>query len=63
MEWGNFSAAASFGSAPAKFGVFSTFLVSLKMIILEITMACLNNYDGDVLSHFLHSGGMSIFHY
>ena len=58
MERGNFSAAAGFGFAPDKFGVFSTLWVFLEMIISEITMTRLNNCN--VLSHFSHSGGMSI---
>ena len=61
MERGNFSAAAGFGFAPDKFGVFSTFSAFLEMIISEITMARLNNCN--VLSHFSHSGGTSIFNY
>ncbi|KDR78732.1 hypothetical protein GALMADRAFT_137743 [Galerina marginata CBS 339.88] len=54
MERGNFSAAAGFGFAPDKFGVFSTFSAFLEMVISEITMARLNNCN--VLSHFSHSG-------
>ena len=50
-----------FGFAPDKFGVFSTFLVFLEMVILEITMVCLNNCN--VLSHFSHTGGMFLFYY
>ena len=61
MERGNFSAAAGFGFAPDKFGVFSTFSAFLEMIISEITMARLNNCN--VLSHFSHSGGTSIIYY
>lgn len=56
MERGNFSAAAGFGFAPDKFGVFSTFSAFLEMVISEVTMARLNNCN--VLSHFSHSGGM-----
>lgn len=54
MERGNFSAAAGFGFAPDKFGVFSTFSAFLEMVLSEITMARLNNCN--VLSHFSHSG-------
>ncbi|PPR02377.1 hypothetical protein CVT24_011719 [Panaeolus cyanescens] len=54
MERGNFSAAAGFGFAPDKFGVFSTFSAFLEMVISEITMARLNNCN--VLCHFSHSG-------
>ncbi|KJA20577.1 hypothetical protein HYPSUDRAFT_203714 [Hypholoma sublateritium FD-334 SS-4] len=54
MERGNFSAAAGFGFAPDKFGVFSTFSAFLEMLVSEITMARLNNCN--VLSHFSHSG-------
>lgn len=54
MERGNFSAAAGFGFAPDKFGVFSTFSAFLEMVVSEITMARLNNCN--VLSHFSHAG-------
>lgn len=54
MERGNFSAAAGFGFAPDKFGVFSTFSAFLEMVVSEITMARLNNCN--VLCHFSHSG-------
>jgi transketolase C-terminal domain/subunit len=54
MERGNFSAAAGFGFAADKFGVFSTFSAFLEMVISEITMSRLNNCN--VLSHFSHSG-------
>jgi transketolase C-terminal domain/subunit len=54
MERGNFSAAAGFGFAHDKFGVFSTFSAFLEMVISEITMARLN--DCNVLSHFSHAG-------
>lgn len=54
MERGNFSAAAGFGFAPDKFGVFSTFSAFLEMVLSEITMARLNNCN--VLSHFSHAG-------
>ena len=59
MERGNFSAAAGFGFAPDKFGVFSTFSAFLEMVVSEITMARLNNCN--VLSHFSHSGGRFLF--
>ena len=55
MERGNFSAAAGFGFAADKFGVFSTFSAFLEMVVSEITMARLNNCN--VLCHFSHSGG------
>lgn len=54
MERGNFSAAAGFGSAKGRVGVFSTFSAFLEMIISEITMARLN--FANVLCHFSHSG-------
>ncbi|KXN84860.1 Transketolase-like protein 2 [Leucoagaricus sp. SymC.cos] len=54
MERGNYSAAAGFGFAPDKFGVFSTFSAFLEMVISEVTMARLNNCN--VLSHFSHAG-------
>ncbi|KIY43817.1 Thiamin diphosphate-binding protein [Fistulina hepatica ATCC 64428] len=54
MERGNFSAAAGFGFAPDKFGVFATFSAFLEMLVSEITMARLNNCN--VLCHFSHSG-------
>ncbi|EAU85159.2 transketolase [Coprinopsis cinerea okayama7 len=54
MERSNFSAAAGFGFAPDKFGVFSTFSAFLEMVLSEITMARLNNCN--VLCHFSHSG-------
>ncbi|KAF8622849.1 hypothetical protein AX15_006694 [Amanita polypyramis BW_CC] len=54
MERGNFSAAAGFGFAPDKFGVFSTFSAFLEMVLSEITMARLNHCN--VLCHFSHSG-------
>jgi len=54
MERGNFSAAAGFGFAPDKFGVFSTFSAFLEMVISEVTMARLNNCN--VLCHFSHAG-------
>ncbi|KAF8636797.1 hypothetical protein AX17_003259 [Amanita inopinata Kibby_2008] len=54
MERGNFSAAAGFGFAADKFGVFSTFSAFLEMVVSEITMARLN--ECNVLCHFSHSG-------
>ncbi len=54
MERGNFSAAAGFGMAAGKQGIFGTFSAFLEMCISEITMARLNN--SNVLSHFSHSG-------
>ncbi|EKM78033.1 hypothetical protein AGABI1DRAFT_121674 [Agaricus bisporus var. burnettii JB137-S8] len=57
MERSNFSAAAGFGFAPDKFGVFSTFSAFLEMVVSEITMARLNNCN--VLSHFSHAGGIN----
>lgn len=54
MERGNFSAAAGFGFAEDKFGVFSTFSAFLEMVISELTMARLNKCN--ILCHFSHSG-------
>jgi transketolase C-terminal domain/subunit len=54
MERGNFSAAAGFGSAAGKQGIFGTFSAFLEMCISEITMARLN--FSNVLAHFSHSG-------
>lgn len=54
MERGNFSAAAGFGMAEGKQGIFGTFSAFLEMCISEITMARLNR--SNVLSHFSHSG-------
>ncbi len=54
MERGNFSAAAGFGMAEGKQGLFGTFSAFLEMCISEITMARLNR--SNVLSHFSHSG-------
>ena len=54
MERGNFSAAAGFGAAPGKQGVFATFSAFLEMCLSEITMARLN--FSNVLAHFSHSG-------
>jgi transketolase len=54
MERGNFSAAAGFGGAPGRQGVYGTFSAFLEMCISEITMARLN--FSNVLAHFSHSG-------
>ncbi|AGY60041.1 transketolase C-terminal domain-containing protein [Gloeobacter kilaueensis] len=54
MERGNFSAAAGFGMAEGKQGIFSTFSAFLEMCISEITMARLNR--SNVLSHYSHAG-------
>jgi len=54
MERGNFSAAAGFGMAAGKQGIFSTFGAFLEMCCSEITMARLNY--SNVLCHFSHSG-------
>lgn len=54
MERGNFSAAAGFGMAEGKQGIFATFSAFLEMCISEITMARLNK--SNVLCHFSHAG-------
>ncbi len=54
MERGNLSAAAGFGMAQGKQGIFGTFSAFLEMCISEITMARLNN--SNLLCHFSHSG-------
>ena len=54
MERGNFSAAAGFGAAPGKQGIFGTFSAFLEMCVSEITMSRLN--FSNVLAHFSHSG-------
>jgi transketolase len=54
MERGNYSAAAGFGYAKGKQGIFSTFSAFLEMCLSEITMARLN--FANVLAHFSHSG-------
>lgn len=54
MERGNLSAAAGFGMAPGKQGVFATFSAFLEMCISEITMARLNK--SNLLCHFSHAG-------
>jgi transketolase len=54
MERGNISAAAGFGMADGKQGVFATFSAFLEMCISEITMARLNK--SNLLCHFSHAG-------
>ena len=54
MERGNYSAAAGFGSAEGKQGIFATFSAFLEMVMSEATMARLN--FSNVLAHFSHSG-------
>ncbi|HIK15249.1 MAG TPA: transketolase [Leptolyngbyaceae cyanobacterium M33_DOE_097] len=54
MERGNISAAAGFGMAKGKQGIFATFAAFLEMCISEITMARLNY--SNLLCHFSHSG-------
>lgn len=54
QERGNLSAAAGFGMAKGKQGVFATFAAFLEMCISEITMARLNY--SNLLCHFSHSG-------
>ncbi len=54
MERGNLSAAAGFGFAEGKQGIFSTFSAFLEMVISEATMARLN--DANLLCHFSHAG-------
>jgi transketolase len=54
MERGNFSAAAGFGYAKGKQGIYSTFSAFLEMCISEVTMSRLN--FANVLAHFSHSG-------
>ena len=54
MERGNFSAAAGFGSAKGRQGIFATFSAFLEMCISEITMSRLN--FSNVLAHFSHAG-------
>lgn len=54
QERGNLSAAAGFGFAPGKQGLFSTFSAFLEMIISEATMARLNN--ANLICHFSHAG-------
>ena len=54
MERGNFSAAAGFGSARDRQGIYATFSAFLEMCVSEITMSRLN--FANVLAHFSHSG-------
>ena len=54
MERHNFSAAAGFGNASGKQGIFATFSAFSEMVVSEITMARLNY--ANVLSHFSHAG-------
>jgi transketolase C-terminal domain/subunit/transketolase N-terminal domain/subunit len=54
MERSNFSAAAGFGMAPGKQGIFGTFSAFLEMCVSEISMARLN--FSNVLCHFSHAG-------
>jgi transketolase C-terminal domain/subunit len=54
MERNNFSTAAGFGSALGPQGIFATFSAFLEMVILETTMARLN--QSNVLAHFSHTG-------
>ncbi|MDB6087419.1 MAG: Transketolase central region [Gammaproteobacteria bacterium] len=54
MERGNYSAAAGFGSAQGRQGIYGTFSAFLEMCVSEITMARLN--FSNVLAHFSHSG-------
>lgn len=54
MERGNFSAAAGFGYAKGKQGIFATFSAFLEMCVSEISMSRLN--FANVLAHFSHSG-------
>lgn len=54
MERGNFSAAAGFGHAKGKQGIYATFAAFLEMCVSEITMSRLN--FANVLAHFSHNG-------
>ncbi len=54
MERGNLSAAAGFGMAEGKQGIFGTFSAFLEMCVSEVTMARLN--FSNVLCHFSHAG-------
>ena len=54
QERGNLSAAAGFGMAKGKQGIFGTFSAFLEMCISEITMARLNY--SNLLCHFSHAG-------
>ena len=53
QERGNLSAAAGFGMAKGKQGIFATFSAFLEMCISEITMARLNY--SNLLCHFSHA--------
>lgn len=54
QERGNLSAAAGFGMAKGKQGIFATFSAFLEMCVSEITMARLNY--SNLLCHFSHAG-------
>ena len=54
MERSNLAAAAGFGMAPGKQGIFGTFSAFLEMCVSEITMARLNKCN--LLCHFSHAG-------
>lgn len=54
MERGNISAAAGFGMAKGKQGIYGTFSAFLEMCVSEITMARLNY--SNLLCHFSHAG-------
>ncbi|MCU0304531.1 MAG: hypothetical protein MUC56_10790 [Thermoanaerobaculales bacterium] len=54
MERSNLAAAAGFGMAPGKQGIFGTFSAFLEMCVSEITMARLNRCN--LLCHFSHAG-------
>jgi transketolase len=54
MERSNLAAAAGFGTAPGKQGIFGTFSAFLEMCVSEITMARLNKCN--LLCHFSHAG-------
>ena len=54
MERSNLAAAAGFGMALGKQGIFGTFSAFLEMCVSEITMARLNKCN--LLCHFSHAG-------
>jgi transketolase len=54
MERTNLAAAAGFGMAAGKQGIFGTFSAFLEMVVSEITMARLNTCN--LLCHFSHAG-------
>ena len=54
MERTNLAAAAGFGMAAGKQGIFGTFSAFLEMVVSEITMARLNRCN--LLCHFSHAG-------